>query len=200
MSASIRFTNFKHLICCWQWRIKTCKIHRLLILHTQIMTPPPPQNQSQESAGSTVTWLMAAWSRFWVPAGVRYLSLLQNVPRPARRHTQPPTEWVQEALPQGVKRPQHEADHSPPSSAEIKNEWRYTSTPPVYLHDVDRNTFTFTLSPLQTIIYKHIPTQHVFNFVCSDKMTCLFSFKMNLSEIHILHFWKSLYSVITHIL
>ena len=27
----------------------------------------------------------------------------------------------------GVKRPQHQVDHSPPSSAEVKNEWSYTS-------------------------------------------------------------------------
>jgi len=30
----------------------------------------------------------------------------------------------------GVKRPGREADHSPPSSAEVKNAWSYTSTPP----------------------------------------------------------------------
>jgi len=29
----------------------------------------------------------------------------------------------------GVKRPGREADHSTPSSAEVKNAWRYTSTP-----------------------------------------------------------------------
>jgi hypothetical protein len=29
-----------------------------------------------------------------------------------------------------------EADHSPPSSAEVKNAWSYTSTPPIRLHDV----------------------------------------------------------------
>jgi len=28
-----------------------------------------------------------------------------------------------------IKRPRREADHSPPSSAELKNEWSYTSTP-----------------------------------------------------------------------
>jgi len=30
----------------------------------------------------------------------------------------------------GVKRPVREADHSPPFSAEVKNAWGYTSTPP----------------------------------------------------------------------
>jgi hypothetical protein len=36
----------------------------------------------------------------------------------------------------GVKRPARETDHSPPSSAEVKNAWSCTSTPPVHLHDV----------------------------------------------------------------
>jgi hypothetical protein len=35
-----------------------------------------------------------------------------------------------------VNRPGREADHSPPSSAEVKNAWRYTSAPPVCLHGV----------------------------------------------------------------
>jgi hypothetical protein len=36
-------------------------------------------------------------------------------------HTQPLYEWVPEALSLGVKLPAREADHSPPSSAEVKN-------------------------------------------------------------------------------
>jgi hypothetical protein len=36
----------------------------------------------------------------------------------------------------GVKRPDSEADHSPLSSGEVKNAWRYTSTPPIRLHGV----------------------------------------------------------------
>jgi hypothetical protein len=35
-----------------------------------------------------------------------------------------------EALSQGIKQPRHEADHSPPSGAKVKNVWSYTSTPP----------------------------------------------------------------------
>jgi hypothetical protein len=34
--------------------------------------------------------------------------------------TQPPIQWVWGALSLGVKRPGREADHSPPSSAEVK--------------------------------------------------------------------------------
>jgi hypothetical protein len=37
----------------------------------------------------------------------------------------------------GIKRPGCEADHSSPSSAEVKNAWSYTSTPPVRLHGVE---------------------------------------------------------------
>jgi hypothetical protein len=38
------------------------------------------------------------------------------------------------ALSLGEKWLGHEADHSPPSSAEINNAWSYTSTPPIHLH------------------------------------------------------------------
>jgi hypothetical protein len=50
--------------------------------------------------------------------------------RPALGSTQPPIQWVPRALSPGVKRPGHEAEHSPPTSAEVKKTWIYTSTPP----------------------------------------------------------------------
>jgi hypothetical protein len=56
--------------------------------------------------------------------------------RTALEPTQPPIQWVSGALSLGVKRPGREADHSPPSSAEVKNAWSYTSTPPIRLHGV----------------------------------------------------------------
>jgi hypothetical protein len=37
------------------------------------------------------------------------------------------------ALSQGIKRPGREVDHSPPSSAEVKNAWSYTSILPQYV-------------------------------------------------------------------
>jgi hypothetical protein len=40
-----------------------------------------------------------------------------------------PIQLTPGALSMGVKRPEHEADHSPSSSAEVKNAWSYTSTP-----------------------------------------------------------------------
>jgi hypothetical protein len=38
--------------------------------------------------------------------------------------------WVLGALTPGVKRPEREADHSPPTSAEVKKTWIYTSAQP----------------------------------------------------------------------
>jgi hypothetical protein len=48
--------------------------------------------------------------------------------------TQPPIQWVPGALSPGVKWPGHEADYSPPSSAEVKNAWHYMSTLPPTRH------------------------------------------------------------------
>jgi hypothetical protein len=50
--------------------------------------------------------------------------------KPALGFTQPTTLWEPGALPPGVKRPEREADHSPPASAEVKKMWIYMTTPP----------------------------------------------------------------------
>jgi hypothetical protein len=55
--------------------------------------------------------------------------LFTTAARTALRPTQPPIKWVSGALPLGVNRQGREADHSPPSSAEVKNAWSYTSIP-----------------------------------------------------------------------
>jgi hypothetical protein len=49
--------------------------------------------------------------------------------RPALGSTQPPIKWVPGALSPGVNRQGREGDHSPPTSAEVKKMWTYTSTP-----------------------------------------------------------------------
>jgi hypothetical protein len=49
--------------------------------------------------------------------------------RPALGPTQPPTLCVTGALTPGQKRSGRKANHSPPSGAEVKNLWNYTSTP-----------------------------------------------------------------------
>jgi hypothetical protein len=62
--------------------------------------------------------------------------LFTTASRTAPGPAQFPIQSVPGALSLGVKRPGCEADHSPAPSAEVKNAWIYTSTPPIRLHGV----------------------------------------------------------------
>jgi len=86
------------------------------------------------SSVSTETSLWAGRPRFNFPKG--QWSLFVTMPRPALGHTQPPVQWVSEALTPGVERPGREADNSSPFCVEVKNAWSYISTPPVRVHGV----------------------------------------------------------------
>jgi hypothetical protein len=55
--------------------------------------------------------------------------LFTTASRTALRPTQPPIQWVPGALFLRVKRPEREADHLSPSSAEVMNVWAYISIP-----------------------------------------------------------------------
>jgi hypothetical protein len=56
-------------------------------------------------------------------------------PRPDRLWGPPslPIQWIPGALIPRIERPGREADHSSPSSAEVKSAWKYTSTAPTWL-------------------------------------------------------------------
>jgi hypothetical protein len=74
-------------------------------------------------------------SRVRFPAGAGNFSLNHRVQNGSGAHPASyPMGIVDSFL--GVKRPGREADHSGPSSAEVKNAWSYTSTPPIRLHVV----------------------------------------------------------------
>jgi hypothetical protein len=60
----------------------------------------------------------------------REFSLLPLCPLPTQRCVQ----WLLGVLTIRVEWPGCEADHLPPPSAEVKNVWMYTSTPPVCPH------------------------------------------------------------------
>jgi hypothetical protein len=67
----------------------------------------------------------------------------------SRQVLRPPIQWIPESHSSGVKQPRHEADHSPPSGAEVKKEWSCTSTTP-YVFIAwglisTKDNFTFTL-------------------------------------------------------
>jgi len=61
-------------------------------------------------------------------------------PRSALRSTHTTSEGGPIGLTAGVKRLQHEADHSPVSSAEVKNEWSRTFNSPYAFMAYTRNS------------------------------------------------------------
>jgi hypothetical protein len=74
-------------------------------------------------------------STVWFPVETGNFSLYHRV-QTGSGPTQPPIQCVPEELSQGLKRPEREAGHSPPNSAEVENAWSYTSTIPIRLHGV----------------------------------------------------------------
>ena len=58
--------------------------------------------------------------------------------------TLPHIQWVPGFIP-GDKADGGSSHRSTPSSVKFKNEWIYTSTPPISLHVLGRDNFTFTL-------------------------------------------------------
>jgi hypothetical protein len=72
------------------------------------------------SVGIALGYGMDDWGcKVRLPVGAGNF-LFTTASRTALGPTQPPIQWVQWALSLGVKRPGREADHSPPSSAEVK--------------------------------------------------------------------------------
>jgi hypothetical protein len=70
-----------------------------------------------------------------VPAGAG-IFLFITASRQALGPTQPPIQWIPGVLSLGVKRPGHEADHSPQCNAEVKNACSYIFTPSIRLNGV----------------------------------------------------------------
>jgi hypothetical protein len=81
------------------------------------------------SVGIALGYGLDDWgSRVRFPAWAGNFSLHHRVQNGSGAHSASYTMGTRRSFP-GVKRLVREADHSPPSSAEIKNEWSYTSTP-----------------------------------------------------------------------
>jgi hypothetical protein len=133
-----------------------CTIHQNITMHTHRMLP---RNMilctihntpySWDSVvGIATGYGLDDWGvGFWVPIWSRIFS---PVSRPTLGSTQPPVQWVPGALSPLVKRPEHEDNHSPPTSAEVKKMWIYTSTSTCIcmvwclVRHRDKFTFTFT--------------------------------------------------------
>jgi hypothetical protein len=102
--------------------------------------------------------LRAGRSGVRIPGGTGNFSLHHRV-QPALGPTQSLIQWEPGVLYLGVKWPGRETDHSHPSSAEVKNAWRYTSTP--------SNAAPWRRSQLKhtdsfTFFTRHIPFLYLF--------------------------------------
>jgi len=100
--------------------------------------------------------LPAAGRAQWYSTGQGLeIFLFTTVSRPVLEPTQFPIQWLPGALSLGVKRPEQKVDHSPPSSAEVKNTWCYTSISQyvflVWCLVKNRHNFTFTLPYLYRV-------------------------------------------------
>jgi hypothetical protein len=106
------------------------------------MIPPPLRISCHITVTSLLFTLfsISSSSKGWssIPSRIKN-SLFSTLSRPVLRPTQPPIQWVLGALSPGVKRPVRQSDHSPLTSAEVKNTWIYTSTPLIRLHGVVLN-------------------------------------------------------------
>jgi hypothetical protein len=87
------------------------------------------------SAGSSGKFLHLSGSGFSLNSflfQVRFpIQWYLTMSRMALGATQPPIQWEPGSPSLGVKQLGCEADHSIPSSYEVKNTWSYTSTPPI---------------------------------------------------------------------
>jgi len=81
-----------------------------------------------ESVVPIVNRIQAGRSDFRIPVGTRDFALLQNIQTVPVAHLSSYTMGTG-LLSRGVKPPDHDVYHSPPSSDEITNEWSCTSTP-----------------------------------------------------------------------
>jgi hypothetical protein len=77
--------------------------------------------------------------------------LFSKTSKSAPGPTQLPIQWVRWCFP-GGKAAGHEVNYSPPYSSEVKNDWNYTSSPPICLHGVNMEKLNFTV--VNTNLYK----------------------------------------------
>jgi hypothetical protein len=101
--------------------------------------------------------------------------LFTTTSRPPLWPTQLPIQWVPDALSLKVKRPESEADHSPPSSVEVKNAWSYISTPPIHLMASCSVRRSRTALPLHLHLHVSVTSYNTqFTFIATIEQTKLF--------------------------
>jgi hypothetical protein len=138
------------------FKVHKCTAHVLYLIVLTIWNDEYTLYGRAEIAQWYSAGLHAGWSGVRLPAGAGNF-LFTTVSRPALELTHPSIQWVPGALSVGVKRPGHEADHLPPSSAEVKE------CVELYFHSPNtpswrgaqlkhRDNFTFTLTFTRKIV------------------------------------------------
>ena len=115
--------------------------------------------QSWNSIGGIVTRLWAGQQETTIQhfARTRDFSLFQNIQTSSEAHPASYSSGTRSSL-QGVWQPQHEANHSPPSCAEVKNAWSCTSAPQICLQDTKTDNFIFLLFLQYTLLCQFQPS------------------------------------------
>jgi len=106
-----------------------------------------PQNHSGRLGEEKSLFLLPGCRFGWagrsglrILTGARDYSLLQNL-QTGSASSQPPSQWVPGSM-RGQRRPGREVKHSPPSSAQVKNEWSCTSVLAIRLYGLGREGVT----------------------------------------------------------
>jgi hypothetical protein len=111
--------------------------HYFSAILSNIILQSKPRESRDSSVGIALGYrLDDRGSRVLFPAGAGNFFLFTTASRTALGPTQPPIQWVPEAFSLGVKRLWREADHSPPSSAEVKEWVELYLHSPIRLHGV----------------------------------------------------------------
>lgn len=129
--------------CCLQHH--SCVGSWLRFLHCLVLV-----TNSWNSTSIIMTGLCTGESGVWILAGAK--GHFPKMLKPVLVPTHLPVQLVWGAVSLGVERPGHETNHLPLSSAKVKFEWRYTSTPPTCLCGLYRDNCAFTLSILELIL------------------------------------------------
>jgi hypothetical protein len=94
---------------------------------------------------------MAKESKFYTLQGHGSF-LLSTASRPALEHPEPPIQSVSQTISQWVKWPGCEADHTPPSSAKVKNTWSYIPISPSFFMASCMHNENF-IQPLENVTW-----------------------------------------------
>ena len=152
----------------WQKTLSSSRQHQLLTPYTTIqLNNRLPKKISQLANNSTSLFFYSSKARRFIPysqepkpeyrsrCSCKTIGWTVRVSYPGRGESffpspKRPIQLVPVFPTGGNKRPGREVDQSPPSIAEVKNVWSYTSTSPLWLHGVVRDILTYICPPMDS--------------------------------------------------